>query len=112
MLKMVFFKKRYFYDDFLKNFAIFFVIVFSFSLAARPLLSFFFPFLTCQGSSRVSTVLFALYLSLFFFSSISTTGWFVLLNGGRSSHKGCLSSIGKAVRPIAEREIATKQYKA
>jgi hypothetical protein len=67
MLKMVFFKKRYFYDDFLKNFAIFFVIVFSFSLAARPLLSFFFPFLTCQGSSRVSTVLFALYLSLFFF---------------------------------------------
>jgi len=41
------------------------------------------------GQSRVSTVLFALCLSLSFFPSISTPGCFVLLNGGRSSRKGC-----------------------
>lgn len=46
----------------------------------------FFSFSYMPGQSRVSTVLFALCLSLSFFPSISTTGW---LNGGRSSHKGC-----------------------
>lgn len=110
MLKMVFFKKRYFYDDFLKNFAIFFVIVFSFSLAARPLLSFFFSFSYMPGQSRVSTVLFALYLSLFFFS-LYFYHWLVCVVKWRQKCTQRLSSIGKAVRPIAEREIATKQYK-
>ena len=112
MLKMVFLKKDIFMMIFFKTLPYFLSLFFPFLLLPDLSCHFFFPFLTCQGSSRVSTVLFALYLSLFFFSSISTTGWFVLLNGGRSSHKGCLSSIGKAVRPIAEREIATKQYKA
>jgi hypothetical protein len=89
MLKMVFFKKDIFMMIFFKTLPYFLSLFFPFLLLPDLSCHFFFSFSYMPGQSRVSTVLFALYLSLFFFPPISTTGWFVLLNGGRSSHKGC-----------------------
>jgi hypothetical protein len=110
MLKMVFLKKDIFMMIFFKTLPYFLSLFFPFLLLPDLSCHFFFSFSYMPGQSRVSTVLFALYLSLFFFS-LYFYHWLVCVVW-RQKCTQRLSSIGKAVRPIAEREIATKQYKA
>jgi hypothetical protein len=89
MLKMVFLKKDIFMMIFFKTLPYFLSLFFPFLLL--PDLSchfFFFLFLHARAVSSFYCVICSLFVSLFFFPSISTTGWFVLF-GGRSAHKGC-----------------------
>ena len=67
MLKMVFLKKDIFMMIFFKTLPYFLSLFFPFLLLPDLSCHFFFSFSYMPGQSRVSTVLFALYLSLFFF---------------------------------------------
>jgi hypothetical protein len=110
MLKMVSLKKDIFMMIFFKTLPYFLSLFFPFLLLPDLSCHFFFPFLTCQGSLEF-LLCYLLFICLSFFFSLYFYHWLVCVVW-RQKCTQRLSSIGKAVRPIAEREIATKQYKA